>query len=481
MKKYYCLQSFLALIMLIIVDCSRSNSPNYQRLMKTKGAEFVHIPVGLCEDYPEETTTMEIISNDMELLKRTGVDLLRISFGWDAIEAQKDQYDWLFWDDYVKTAVNQYGITLIPYICYTPLWNSRGDTLWFWNDQPLDFEEFGEFMYDLVTRYKKYIKTWELWNEPDLDIYWDTRDVAAFAEFIKIGAQAVRRADPEAKVVLGGMAYHADFLEQLFRDYGLSPYIDIVNMHNYYETWSERPVEKITENINAMAEVIKKYGDDQSLWMAEVGYSTFRQGSYVSDSYYAYYDYEHTPEYQAVDLFKRLTLAVAEEKLSAIAWYEIKDLPAGEEVIGDNYNNRYLGIAYADYKPKPAEKALVFFRKLFGNPYRNVTSLISVELQPDSDVFYRAFEKEDGTIIFVAWIATNVPSKRPLKPANLVQDTRTETISVTIPAKLKGQVVQYNELGSASTFNEFQRNDDQTRLNNIVLNGGEIKIFELEK
>jgi hypothetical protein len=172
---------------------------------------------------------------------------------------------------------------------------------------------------------------------------------------------------------------------------------------------------------------------------------------------------------------------VAEEKLSAIAWYEIKDLPAGEEVIGDNYNNRYLGIAYADYKPKPAEKALVFFRKLFGNPYRNVTSLISVELQPDSDVFYRAFEKEDGTIIFVAWIATNVPSKRPLKPANLVQDTRTEIISVTIPAKLKGQVVQYNELGSASTFNEFQRNDDQTRLNNIVLNGGEIKIIELEK
>jgi len=126
--------------------------------MKTKDAEFVHIPVGLCEDYPEETTTMEIIYNDMELLKRTGVDLLRISFGWDAIEAQKDQYDWLFWDDYVKTAVNQYGITLIPYICYTPLWNSRGDTLWFWNDQPLDFEEFGEFMDDLVTRYKKYIK-----------------------------------------------------------------------------------------------------------------------------------------------------------------------------------------------------------------------------------------------------------------------------------------------------------------------------------
>jgi len=51
--------------MLIIVDCSRPNSVNYQRLLKSKDAEFVHIPVGLCEDYPEETTTMEIIYNDI--------------------------------------------------------------------------------------------------------------------------------------------------------------------------------------------------------------------------------------------------------------------------------------------------------------------------------------------------------------------------------------------------------------------------------
>lgn len=466
---------------IIIMSCQSSPKPDYARLIKPENPVFYHTPVGLCEDYPEETTTMDIIKGDMELLKRTGVDLLRISFGWDAIEVEKDQYDWLFWDDYVEIAVEQYGITLIPYVCYTPRWNSRGDSLMFWNDPPQDFDEFGEFMFDLVTRYKDKIETWELWNEPDLDIYWDTGDAGAFAEFIKIGSKAVKRADPEAKVVLGGMAYHAGFLEKLFRDYGLSPYIDIVNMHNYYETWSKRPVEQIDENIRAMTSVIDKYGDGQALWMAEVGYGTFRQGSYVSEVYHAYYDYEHTPEYQAVDLFKCLTLAIAEEKLSAIAWYEIKDLPPSEEVIGDNNNNRFLGIAYPDFSPKPAEKALVFFNTLFDVPYRNITEKVIVEKEAESDVFYRAFEKEDGSIIVAVWIAVNVPEKRPLKPTELIKDTRMERISLAIPFDIKGTITVYNEIGGQRAYDNIRHEKDRIILKDIQLKGGEIVIFELQK
>ncbi len=105
----------------------------YDQLVKPPGAVYYHTPIGLCEDYPEETTTLEIIRSDMELLKRAGIDLLRISFGWDGIETEKDRYDWGFWDDYVRIAVDEYGITLIPYICYTPQWNSTGDSTNYWN------------------------------------------------------------------------------------------------------------------------------------------------------------------------------------------------------------------------------------------------------------------------------------------------------------------------------------------------------------
>lgn len=229
---------------------------------------------------------------------------------------------------------------------------------------------------------------------------------------MKIGAKAVNEVDPDAKVVLGGVAYSETFVEKLFRDYGLSSYVDVVNMHNYYEPWNEQPVENIDDHILKMSEVIKNYGNNQPLWMAEVGYSTFRQGSKVSSEYTAYYEYEHTPEYQAVDLFKRLALIVSTEKISAIAWYEIKDLPHTDEVIGDEYNNRHLGVAYADQSPKPAQKALIFFNKLFSQKYKNITNQVSVEKSENSDSHVLVFQNEDGSAIIVGWLQTNIPEKR---------------------------------------------------------------------
>ena len=58
-----------------------------------------------------------------------------------------------------------------------------------------------------------------------------------------------------------------------------------------------------------------------------------------------------------------LALLLSTDKLAAIAWYEIKDLPPQESVIGD-INNRNLGVAYVDHSPKSAEKALAFCIKL---------------------------------------------------------------------------------------------------------------------
>ena len=454
----------------------------YDQLEKPGEALYYHVPVGLCEDYPEETTTMTIIKNDFEFLKRHNIHLLRISFGWDAIETEKSKFDWLFWDDFVKMAVDDYGITLVPYICYTPRWNSRGenDSLFFWNYPPKDFNEFGVFMTHLVDRFKDRIKTWELWNEPDIEIYWQG-SVKEFAEFIKIGADAVKKADPTSKVVLGGLAYDPYFLLHLFRDYGLSPYIDIVNCHNYYETWHRHPIESITEYINEISDIIWRYGNNQSLWMAEVGYSTFRKGAKVSDSYSAYYEYEHTPEYQAVDLFKTLTLAISTEKLSAITWYELKDLPPSEGVIGDNDNNRFLGVAYPDWKDKPAAKSLEFFNSLFSQKYKSIDDKVYLISPIGFDSRAHAFQMEDGNVVVVAWLQTSVPGRQGNDKSGMVKDSRTEKVNVVIPLELKGKAVLYDELGAEKAFTGIKSEKGSTTLIDVKLDGGKIAIIKIGK
>src|SRR5512135_3339829 len=90
-----------ATTLVLSLSSAQPGKPDYGRLFRPEGAEYYHVPIGLCEDYPEESTTLEIIRADMEMMKRTGIDLLRISFGWDGIETERGKYRWGFWDDYV--------------------------------------------------------------------------------------------------------------------------------------------------------------------------------------------------------------------------------------------------------------------------------------------------------------------------------------------------------------------------------------------
>ena len=451
----------------------------YDQLLKPQEAIFHHVPIGLCEDYPEETTTLEIIRNDMELLKRSRINLLRISFGWDGIEEEKDKYNWRFWDDYVKIAVDEYGITLIPYICYTPSWNSTGNTNNFWSHTPKDYDEFGQFVTDLVTRYKDRIKSWELWNEPDNDAYW-SGTAEELAKLVKVGSQAVRKTDPTAIVVCPGLAGHTEFTLSLFKDYGVSGDVDVVNIHNYYETWDGSPIENIVPYVNTIADIIKQYGNNQSIWMAEVGYSTQRRNCYVSDYYTAYYDYEHTPKFQAVQLWRTMALALSTNKLAAIAWYEIKDLPPVNKVIGDD-NNRHLGVAYVDYEPKSAQKALSFFNKFFAQKNRCIDNQVIIQRKSGSDSEVHCFENEDGSVIVLGWLKTNVVGKQGEDKSGHAKDTRKEKIELTLRMKLAGAATQYDELGNAMALKGVQRKAAATILKDIELIGGEIAIIKIVK
>ncbi|HKB85729.1 MAG TPA: hypothetical protein VKD08_06145, partial [Ignavibacteriaceae bacterium] len=209
--------------------------------------------------------------------------------------------------------------------------------------------------------------------------------------------------------------------------------------------------------------------------------STFRKGAKVSDSYSAYYEYEHTPEYQAVDLFKTLTLAISTEKLSAITWYELKDLPPSEGVIGDNDNNRFLGVAYPDWKDKPAAKSLEFFNSLFSQKYKSIDDKVYLISPIGFDSRAHAFQMEDGNVVVVAWLQTSVPGRQGNDKSGMVKDSRTEKVNVVIPLELKGKAVLYDELGAEKAFTGIKSEKGSTTLIDVKLDGGKIAIIKIGK
>ncbi|HVZ34024.1 MAG TPA: beta-galactosidase, partial [Polyangiaceae bacterium] len=283
---------------------------------------FLHVPIGLCEDYPEESRSLAGARRDFEVLREMGLHTLRVSLGWDGIEPERGRYDFAFWDEFVKLS-EEYEVTLVPYVAYTPEWNSSGTPADFWRRPPRDLDVFAELMARLAQRYRGRIHSWELWNEPDNPQYW-LAGAGEYAELARRGAEALRAADPELQVVSGGLAGHIAFLSELFDRFDAGRWFDVINLHSYYETWNPEPLETIPSYVDEAAQIIRRHAGRQAIWMAELGYGNYRAGARVSESTTAHFAHEHTLEYQAVALVRSLSLLLSSGEVSLIAWYELK-------------------------------------------------------------------------------------------------------------------------------------------------------------
>ena len=249
-----------------------------------------------------------------------------------------------------------------------------------------------------------------------------------FGALLQAGAAAVRQTDPKANIVMGGLAWNPEFLEAMIANPADMTNIDVINLHNYYETWASEPLERIPEYVGRAADLLQHYHARKSIWMAEVGYSDFRHGDFVSGQYVAHFKNEHTAATQGESLFRALTLALASGNVDLIAWYRIHDLPGAQEVIGDE-NNRHLGVLDQQNRAKPALKALHFFNSLFAGGFRCLDQEVRVNKIIGAPVEAHVFQKPDGAIVVVAWLKTYVPGER----VGDVVDQRQSAIDLEFP------------------------------------------------
>lgn len=434
------------------------------------------VPLGLCEDYPEESRSLEGVQRDLEALERAGVRTLRVSLGWDAIEPERNRYDFAFWDDFVELAVGRHGLTLIPYVAYTPEWNSDAPPDERWKSPPREPAEFGELMALLAARYRGRIHSWELWNEPDNRDYW-LGTAGDYAELARAGSEAIRKVDPEIDIVSGGLAGRVEFLAELFDEFDAARLFDVVNLHSYYETWNPDPLETIPRYVADVSDIVRRHGGEQAIWMAELGYGNFRQGSRVSDYTTAAFAHEHTLDFQAVALVRSLALLYS-TPVSLIAWYELKDPPATDAMIGD-VNNRHLGIMFNDYRPKPAFAAFSLMARLFGGGLRAQThalELLDAGGAPHANERQlHAFATARGTLVVIGWLGK--PAGARASGAGDAVDERRERVRLRLPGALAAAPTSFDargtvlppEPGVAAGARELE----------LELRGSDVRIMEL--
>jgi hypothetical protein len=143
----------------------------------------------------------------LELLRAAGVTWIRQELPWEQIEpVAKGQTTWDKFDDIVERA-QALGIEVLFRLDTSPRWalpSTAPDGL----GPPVRQEDYWDFVEQVARRYRGRVHAYQIWNEPNLSLEWGRQapDAAAYARLLQGAAERLRRADPDARVVLAGMA-----------------------------------------------------------------------------------------------------------------------------------------------------------------------------------------------------------------------------------------------------------------------------------
>lgn len=177
---------------------------------------------------------------------------------WDRIETAPGVYDWSTYDQLVQ-ADREQGLRINAVLLGRPIFAQAGSSI-AGLQEPIfadrsDYPQPGKslnpdnlwanFVFEAVSRYAGQIDVWEVWNEPDLDMFWQG-GIPAYARLLKVAYLAAKHADPDAVIMFGGLLYPTqdNWLAQVLRIYENDPlreqfnwYMDQVAVHNYGYPW----------------------------------------------------------------------------------------------------------------------------------------------------------------------------------------------------------------------------------------------------
>lgn len=210
-------------------------------------------------------------------IKNTGFNVVRDDIQWYRVEKSKNQYDYTSsgYDDYNKRLLKS-GIRPYYILDYSnPLYEKN---------QSIVTEEgrqaFAKFVAKTVSRYKGEHAIWEIWNEPNLQLFWNPQTGSAeqYTKLVKTVAKVIRQNDPTGTVVAPAMSgLHAgsfDWIETTFKN-GLLKEIDAVSVHPYR---GDAP-ESVINDYQAFRKLIRQYTHKNiPIISGEWGYATNTNG-----------------------------------------------------------------------------------------------------------------------------------------------------------------------------------------------------------
>lgn len=291
-----------------------------------------------------------------------GVGILRQRVDWAEIERRPGRYDLGRLDAFVADLAAR-RLELLPVLIGSPRFRStrpasggRDDAFY----PPRDPAALGRFAAVLVRRYgpdgslwrerprlaRVPVRSWQVWNEPNLPIYWPSGpDPAAYVRLLRATGAAVRRLDPGAEIVTAGLPQSRlgiPFERYLRGMYG-------AGVRGAFDTLAIHPFSRDERAALAAVEqarTLMDRNDDRSgIWITELGWASGGPKSPFT-----------VDENRQAQLITRALRALATRReslgLRGVVYFNWRDLPIAPG--GEDYFGLHAGLVDRQNRGKPA-------------------------------------------------------------------------------------------------------------------------------
>jgi hypothetical protein len=376
-----------------------------------------------------------------------GVQWERLIFPWALIQKNgPDSWsDGYFTDDQINKEVAR-GIDVVGVATYTPQWAAPDPKKAAPTNVPanlnLAFDDphnwWGQYMYKLASRYKGKINTWVVWNEVDLYTqalrYTFDGNEDDYYQLVKVAYQAVKKANPDAKIALGGMTYWYDklngrvpYLERLLYLMQKDPtavahneYFDIVTIHQY-----SNPL-NIFAASEKFQEILDRYGLRKPIWIGESNVVPYDDPGHKIDK-----PLHATMDEQASYVIEAFALARAAHVARMSIYKMVDEAPEGP---GELY-----GLVRNDGSTRPAYAAYKTAVKYFSDPSTAVYTWDGATEPPNDGQLNSLLSSNDHHPQWVWPAAVNrVTMEHDTQRVNVVWNGSPQKVTAKVPAAANG-------------------------------------------
>ena len=222
--------------------------------------------------------------------RRLGIGIVRQTFDWRRIERRRGQYSLGRYDRFVADLASR-RMRVLPILFNPPRFHSsaprRGARRGTY--PPREPEAMGAFAAALVRRYgpdgsfwrarprlpQLPIRSWQVWNEPSIPVYWPSGpDPAAYVDLLRSTRRAIRQVDPGAEIVSAGLANSRlgmpfrRFVSRMY-DAGAADAFDTFALHAYSRSYAG-----LQRAVADTRGLIASRGDRAPIWITEIGWAS---------------------------------------------------------------------------------------------------------------------------------------------------------------------------------------------------------------